>query len=289
MTSNPETGVLHFKVEEDDALFEANFQYKEDNIYLIDRNIEEDTPQKQVAYSIVDDYILTGVLDAIGKFYTVSPSKLNEEEYNHYGIALKYKDISFSGENMNLEGSYIEEFSVDLDKFENAISPLKGTYGTPDNNDVTIQIEPTVNFSLEKATNEEIVLNIQVKDLSLINEASAICEIYGMSHGTLGESQLIDEIPCVEGKNTYKISNLKPNTEYSYLVHMNYQWKNLDGDVFSGIVTANWQKFTTSNTENTINNPKTGMGYIYTMLIIFILSIIGILYFQKINKQNNII
>lgn len=264
---------------------ETNFQFENNTIQLLPRFDKDLSNEQKVNIGLVDMNHISILLNTIA---SLNNMELSEDRIDEkYGIELKTTDVSYSKDENGIITSgkidYIENFSINLEKFETAISTLEKT-STPSKQQNSIK-EPTMKFHLEHATSNSITLAINVENLT--ENQTATCEVYTMPSEN-EKSQKIKSFNCINGNHNDTISNLEPNTTYSFLAQLKYTTKVSIGS-YEETITPAWQKFKTTTEEEQITNPKTGSSFIYIIIMMFSLSVLTIIHINnKMVKENRI-
>lgn len=281
---------LTFTYTEGESSYVSTFTYSEGIIKLEPRDTTNLSDEEMVTYALVDSVGVFNVMSTVSALNDVDVTLLEEEKQEMYGIVFETEEVSYSkdaeedGSSISMTVTYVKTFTLNLDQFEEGTADLRGTYHE-ESEGITILENPTLAVSLENAYDTSIELAIQVSNLSLLQNANAVCKIYAMP-AVGGESQLIGTMNCNEVKNIYTVSNLEPNTSYSFAVQLHYDWSVNELEL-SNIVYGDWVEFSTKESE--LTNPKTGMGFIYIVIIMCALSVITVLLtYQKINRENAI-
>lgn len=247
------------------------------------------TENEKVDMAIWDDINVMGIFYIVSKLNTIDYSLIDDENLANYGIifeteTVSYEEVDENGFTISGTAEYVNQFSINLDLFEEATTDLRGTY-KEDEGDISPAVEASVSLSLEKASANSLDLSINVEDLK--PDSTATCNIYLMPEdGTAyptGESKIIATIDnCVNGKNVYTISDLLPNSRYTYQVELNVDEAFL-GNSYS-VVGDEYVSFTTLASEavEEVTNPKTGNLFVYLVFGSLVVSIVlFIVLFEK--------
>jgi hypothetical protein len=265
--------LLVFQVANADNTFSdiyVNFKFENDIITMNPTN--KDSMEDSVKYKYVssEDIIAFYMIYVVGKLYDVDIKKLDSEDLSNNGIIYEGNEYSYeeekNGYKVSMSGIDITKFTIDLNKFEESSKDLVGTYGKDDNdNDDTIDDvfgNSNVSLSLGNAYSDKLDLIVSVGGVSDKNTNK--CNIWLVDKD--GLETLVTTIDnCVEGENTVTISNLVPDTEYSYKVEL-IETNSLN---LSNIVYSDVTKFSTIS----VDNPKTGGSYIYLVFGCLFISI----------------
>lgn len=273
-TSDEYLVLMSSKEGETSSNYTVQFNFKNDVLSLAAKNVDDmdDTDKVQVSY--FENLNTLRTLDIIYRLFDVDSSRLDNSKLNDYGIILETSKFEYSigAANTVYESGTAEKitsFSIDLNKFEESTKDLVGTYNDDnDNNDtsntVTDDIIGTkkISLSLGNAYSDKLDLIVSVGDVSDKNTNK--CNIWLVDKD--GVESLVTAIDnCVEGENTVTVSNLVPDTEYSYKVELiETNSLNLSNTVYSDVT-----KFSTIS----VDNPKTGGSYIYLVFGCLFISI----------------
>lgn len=143
---------------------------------------------------------------------------------------------------------------------------------------------PTVNLSLDKAYDTKLDLSVNISNITDDDKAEA--EIYLIPmEGTgfeTGSSYVIDTIKnCKNGKNISTITDLKPDTKYTFQVVLLTETGSVLGKEYVTFKTEPKK----SIIENITESPPTGMLATILVSLICISSLGGLVYYRK--KINN--
>lgn len=250
----------------------SNFKYEDNVVKFVVRD-KSNLDNYEIAFNAFNDnMIIWYMLYIIGSLNDVDLNELDEEKIEEYGISYDVLEVSGTDDTgiSTITADDIIKFEIDLDKFEEATESLRGTYSEEEEKIEDVFTSPVVSLDLEKANPTSLELLINVSDLS--EGSTGQCEIYSIpNENESGSSKLIDTIDCVNGKNKYTVSNLKPNTKYTFQVVLHVD----DGDGFGGGMAVGEKYVSFSTTEaalENISNPKTGGPVVYFSLICLFLS-----------------
>ena len=264
--------VFQFADENDSyKLFYIEYTFENDVITMTPNNKDSMEEADKVKLIFNEDLFALFMLDIIGKLYDVDISKVDSSgNTSDYGIILESEKFNYNivGDNYEESGSLdnITKFTIDLNKFEESTKDLVGTYGEDDNDNDDITGDAfgnsKVSLSLGNAYSDKLDLIVSVSGVSDKNTNK--CNIWLVDKdGLVTLVTTIDN--CVEGENTVTISNLVPDTEYSYRVELiETNSLNLSNTVYSDVT-----KFSTIS----VDNPKTGGSYIYLVFGCLFISI----------------
>lgn len=265
--------LLVFQVANADTTFSniyVNFKFENDIITMNPTN--KDSMEDSIKYKYVssEDIIASYMIYVVGKLYDVDIKKLDSEDLSNNGIIYEGNEYSYeeekNGYKVSMSGIDITKFTIDLNKFEESTKDLVGTYGEDDNDNDDIIDDvlgnSNVSLSLGNAYSDKLDLIVSVGGVSDKNTNK--CNIWLVDKD--GVESLVTTIDnCVEGENTVTISNLVPDTEYSYKVELiETNSLNLSNTVYSDVT-----KFSTIS----VDNPKTGGSYIYLVFGCLFISI----------------
>ncbi len=265
--------LLVFQVANADNTFSniyVNFKFENDIITMNPTN--KDSMEDSVKCESVssEDIIAFYMIYVVGKLYDVDIKKLDSEDLSNNGIIYEGNEYSHeeekNGYKVSMSGIDITKFTIDLNKFEESTKDLVGTYGKDDNenDDIIDDVlgNSNVSLSLGNAYSDKLDLIVSVSGVSDKNTNK--CNIWLVDKD--GVESLVTTIDnCVEGENTVTISNLVPDTEYSYKVELiETNSLNLSNTVYSDVT-----KFSTIS----VDNPKTGGSYIYLVFGCLFISI----------------
>ena len=289
----------NLKIKDRDSNYEVNFSYNNGVITMVR---QEETPLS-LNEKLVREYgnaaMIAYMVDIIAELYEVDLSKLEESNLENYGIVIVTEEVEEENDDFSFSGEFIKSFSINLDTFEEKTKSLQGTYNsaveTPDSLEFE---EPSVNLKIGKSYSNSLDLIVNVNNLP--ETSSAKCEIYlipdaGTAYQT-GESYVIGTInDCKNGNNSYKISNLKENSKYTFQVVLteelslgiNNQILGEKYMTFATIASSNEQNNNSVDaTGNILNNPKTStLAFIITISSSIISATAFILLFLKSQRK----
>ena len=183
----------------------------------------------------------------------------------------------------------LEQNGDDVDTFVKTHVVTYGkTYGDSESLPTPIRTGYTLSLTLNKAYDTKLDLAVNVGNIT--DSDNALADIYLITMaGTgfeTGSSKIIDTIKnCKNGKNTSTITDLNPDTEYTFQVVLRTE----KGFVLAKYVIGKYVTFKTepkkSIIENITESPQTGMLATILVSLICISSLGGLMYYRK--KINN--
>lgn len=282
--------------------YSINFKYENNTISLIPRDKSAISEEILPMYSFIDTVMISAMFDILGDFYNLPAAAIDEENLTNYGIVLNTTEINYTNSeesgSVSMTSDYIDEFSINLNTFEETTRDLQGTSDSNNNNDENIITpETSVKLVLGHSNSNSLDLIAQVSNLP--ESSKAKCEIYMIpEEGTAfssGESYIVGTInDCKNGNNKYTVSNLSSNSKYAFLVVLTEEsslgfTNQISSDksvTFATIASSN----ATGDDNNITTNPKTGMLVFYITIIATIISAISFaLLYSKSKKAKQTI
>lgn len=135
--------------EEKEYIVTLLFKYEDNVVTFIPKDKINLSDDEKILYLMYEEIAPYYMLDTIEFLYNVDLSDLDENEISNYGIIYKTTEYNYSNQTENSNTSItvdqIDEFSVDLDVFEEAAKNYKPK--TPDNNTNTNNNSNTSNIT----------------------------------------------------------------------------------------------------------------------------------------------
>lgn len=200
------------------------------------------------------------ILKELAKLNGIDSKKILEKDFARYGILYDHELLAYK----SVEGEfwpsvmvdYVNDFSIDLDKFENEVKKLQ--------NDSSQNLA-SAKFGAIKSATDEVELNIIVNGLV---SGQGKCAVY-MSRDASGTNfSLVSKIDCQNGTTKYVVPELQANETYYFKVSVLENNKE--------VALINWTKGVTLE-EVADKNPSTGATSMIMVVGIFCLSVVSFL------------
>lgn len=232
-----------------------SFTYGDDYIEYENRNgnITEENAIEEGSKNIIFNYLLNALAELAGNNNELNFDNFNPDnvDYDVHGLQVESIPYSFELDIGSIKGQFIKYLKISLDT--DKITKLYEDFG-PQIGDAIMKLVPELKVS--KLTKDSVVITLSLEKLST-DETEYYCDIY-RADSEKGEYKKINsELLKCNDIVEFTDSSLKENTTYYYKAKVR------DEEFFSEIlkVTTKKVEVTNDNTEQKVENPKTGIIY----------------------------
>lgn len=265
----------------DQKLFSFNYtneyiEYSNRNAIVTKESAEEDMFTALWVTTIVDSIFELSGYTNISIF---TDNKNYVDLYDTYGIQLETEPYSYSGQengaSWSISGDFIKYFKMSFDT--NKIDALVNTYGVESssedpNESVLAALTPTL--EAKKITENSITLYPHINYIKTDSDINAYCYVY-RSTSKDGDYEKISDaaVNCLDNVGIID-DGLNSNTTYYYKAIL------MNGTKYSDVLEVTTKS---PSVEEKIENPKTGVFFPTTALIIMITSFMTFICIRKRN------
>ena len=153
-------GSMKFTIDNDDSEldYSIDFIYEDNIISLVQRDKSSFNEELMVSYGTVDTLLVSYLLGVISSLNDVDYELLDTDNFEKYGITLDTEEVSYENDDgsfsVSMKTEYINDFSVNLDEFEEATLELKGTYNEDEESNDVVQDSENVTDNEDNQDND---------------------------------------------------------------------------------------------------------------------------------------